>query len=294
MPKPDAAAYQLADDDPLLQLPAGTVDFLLRPDGTRIRSVSLGQGPTVVLAHGYLLDLMLFNLVFDTLVARGHRVIAFDQRGHGASTIGSDGLGAAALVGDYAALLDHYDVAGGTLVAHSMGAFLSVLLCLHQPSLVRRRLQKLVLLGCNAGSVAKGSLQNRIQIPLLRSGVSRKLWEIPRLGRPLVAQLFGDSPNPRHVEATRRCLLRQREQQSFPMLNAMLHDDYYARLGEISLPASIVCGETDRTCPRWHSERMGAELANAQNRWLPRIGHMLPYEAPQAVVEAVADPSAAA
>jgi non-heme chloroperoxidase len=288
MPKPDAPAYQLANDDPLLQLPAGAVDFLLRPDGTRIRCVSRGEGPTVVLAHGYLLDLTLYNLVFAALVASGHRVIAFDQRGHGASTIGHDGLGAQALAGDYAALLDHYAVEHGTLVAHSMGAFLTLVLCLREPALVRRRLSRLVLLGGNAGSVAQGSLQNRIQIPLLRFGITRKLWERPRMGRPLVAQLFGESPDPRHVEATRLCLLRQREQQSFPMLNAMLHDDHYARLGEIPLPVSVLCGELDRTCPRWHSERIGSELPNGRNVWLPRIGHMLPYEAPQVVLDAVA------
>jgi pimeloyl-ACP methyl ester carboxylesterase len=287
MSKPDVRAVQLAENDPLLQLPAGAVDLLLRPDGTRIRSVSRGQGPTVVLAHGYLLDLTLYNLVFEALVAAGHRVIAFDQRGHGGSTIGSDGLGSTALSGDYAALLEHYAVENGTLVAHSMGAFLSIVLCLREPALVRRRLTKLVLLGANAGSVAQGSVQNRLQIPLLRFGVTRKLWQRPRIGRPLVAQLFGESPDPRHVEATRLCLLRQREQQSFPMLNAMLHENYYARLGEIPLPVSVLCGELDRTCPRWHSERIGRELPSAQNLWLPRLGHMLPYEAPQVLLAAV-------
>lgn len=288
MSTPDGHAYQLASDDSLLQPPNGTASFLVRPDGTRIHTVTRGQGPAVVLAHGYLLDLTLYKLVFDALVSAGHRVIAFDQRGHGASTIGSDGLGSAALASDYAALLDHHAVEDGTLVAHSMGAFLSIVLCLREPALVRQRLQKLVLLGGNAGSVARGSVQNRIQIPLLRFGVLRRLWKMPRMGRSLVAQLFGEAPDPHHVEATRLCLLRQREQQSFPMLNAMLHEDYYARLNEIPLPVSVLCGELDRTCPRWHSERLGRELPRARNVWLPRSGHMLPYEAPQAVLDAVA------
>lgn len=278
----------LTHDDPLLSPPRGTVQLLQRPDGTRIRSVSAGAGPTVVLAHGYLLDLTLYNLVFDTLVSAGHRVIAFDQRGHGASTIGSDGLGSAALASDYAALLDHYEVEDGTLVGHSMGGFLSIVLCLREPDLVRRRLSRLVLLGANAGSVAEGSLQNRLQIPLLRFGLLRKLWARPAVGQKLVSQLFGESPDPRHVEATRLCLLRQREQQSFPMLNAMLHENYYARLREIPVPLTVLCGELDRTCPRWHSERIGQEPPNAHNLWLPRRGHMLPYEEPQAVLQAIA------
>jgi pimeloyl-ACP methyl ester carboxylesterase len=46
----------------------------------------------------------------------------------------------------------------------------------------------------------------------------------------------------------------------------------------------------DRTCPRWHSERLGRELANASSTWLPNIGHMLVYEAPEAIVDAVRRP----
>jgi pimeloyl-ACP methyl ester carboxylesterase len=241
----------------------------------------------VVLAHGYLLDVAFWKLVFERLVADGHRVIAFDQRGHGASTIGSDGLGAQALAGDYAALLEHFDVESGTLVAHSMGGFVSLVLCLRQPELVQQRLGRLVLLGANAGSVARGSLQNRLQIPLLRSGGSRLLWRWPRAGRPLVAQLFGPDPNPLYVEAARLGLLRQRERTSFPMLDAMLHEDYYGRLGEIRLPTTVVCGDFDRTCPRWHSERLATELPDARAVWLPRVGHMLAYEAPEAIFAAV-------
>jgi pimeloyl-ACP methyl ester carboxylesterase len=49
----------------------------------------------------------------------------------------------------------------------------------------------------------------------------------------------------------------------------------------------LLCGEMDRTCPRWHSERLGKELPNAHNVWLPRVGHMLCYEAPQAILDAL-------
>jgi len=215
-------------------------------------------------------------------------VIAFDQRGHGASTIGRDGLGSAALASDYAALLDHFGVEGGTLVAHSMGAFLSIVLCLREPALANRRLQKLVLLGPNAGSVARGSLQNRLQIPLLKTGLLRRLWTRPGIGRStLKSSLFGRDPDPRWVEATRQILLRQREQLSFPMLSAMLNEDYYGRLGEISLPTTVLCGDLDRTCPRWHSERLGSSLPNASYVSVAGAGHMIPYEAPAAILAAL-------
>jgi pimeloyl-ACP methyl ester carboxylesterase len=67
----------------------------------------------------------------------------------------------------------------------------------------------------------------------------------------------------------------------------MMQDDHYDRLHAIPIATCVLSGELDRTCPPSHSRRIGAALRNAQNRWLPRIGHMLAYEAPEAVIDAV-------
>src|SRR5262245_51510802 len=73
--------------------PAGEETFIDTPDGTRIRAVAGGSGPTVVLAHGYGYTLQEWSLIWTMLLDAGYRIIAFDQRGHGKSTIGSDGVG---------------------------------------------------------------------------------------------------------------------------------------------------------------------------------------------------------
>jgi pimeloyl-ACP methyl ester carboxylesterase len=269
-------------------------EYIERPDGTRLFSVSAGSGPAVVLAHGYLLDHTIFTEIGAQLVAAGRRVIAFDQRGHGRSTIGADGLGPAALASDYRALLEHYAVQDGTLVAHSMGGFLSVVFCLEHAEAARKHLQRLVLLGANAGAVARGSAQNRLQTPLLKSGVLRRLWQLPGVGSALVRQLFGAQPDPRRVEQTRQILLAQRVRETWPMLNAMLDDDLYPRLGEIGVPALVLCGTHDRTCPAWHSRELAARIPGSRGLWLEGKGHMLSFEAEDAIVECVlaAQPSA--
>ncbi len=76
----------------LVREPEGDEVFINRPDGTVIRALSMGSGPTVVLAHGFGVTALEWNIVWDTLVELGYRVIAFDQRGHGRSTIGSTAL----------------------------------------------------------------------------------------------------------------------------------------------------------------------------------------------------------
>ena len=76
-----------------------------RPDGTALRAMVAGQGPPVVLAHGGYMTLGQWNIVWDALVARGYRLIAFDQRGHGRSTLGAAGMGSESMAADYAAVL---------------------------------------------------------------------------------------------------------------------------------------------------------------------------------------------
>lgn len=258
-------------------------------DGAEIHCVHAGSGPSVVLAHGYLLELEFFDLVFERLVRSGHRVIAFDQRGHGRSRGGSDGYAPAAAAADYASILEHFDVQDGVLVAHSMGSFLGLMFCLSHKDVAQRRLRRLVLLGGTAGEVGKGSLQNRFQMPVLKSGLLTQLWRFPPTGRAMVTPLFGSSPDPRFVELTRAMLARQDVRLSLPMLHALTNDSYYDRLHEIPIATRILCGELDRTCPPWHSRKLSTGLPNASSRWLPNIGHMLAYEVPDVVVEAVRD-----
>ncbi|MFJ1569709.1 alpha/beta fold hydrolase [Streptomyces erythrochromogenes] len=79
---------------------------------------SAGEGPPVVLLHGSMLDLTMWNEQFLWLVGLGYGVIRHDARGHGRSST---------VAGDYAnhddlhALLTHLDVPCATLVGLSLG-----------------------------------------------------------------------------------------------------------------------------------------------------------------------------
>jgi pimeloyl-ACP methyl ester carboxylesterase len=273
---------------------SGKLETLVLPaaDGGSIHCISAGSGPTVVLAHGFLLDVTAYQPIFDQLVQRGYRVVAFDQRGHGRSRDGSAGSSPAAAVSDYHVVLEHFGSAreeGATLVGHSMGGFLGLLFCLQYPEQMRG-LKRLVLLGANAGAVAHGSLSNKLQMPLLEAGILPKLWRVPGLGHSLMKPLFGQNMQPEWLEATRQMLIRQDIQRTLPLMRAMNHENYYDKLSAITVETRVVCGQLDRTCPSWHSERLAKELPNARGRWLPGIGHMLGFEAPDAIINAITEP----
>lgn len=276
--------------DALTSLPPGEVAWVPAHDGGRIRVVdSGGHGPIVLLAHGYLLDLTVWNLVCAQLVVAGYRVIAFDQRGH-ADTVSAGLCSSSMAARDYRTLLEHFDVRDGTLVAHSMGGFLALLFCIEHPD-AAKRLKRLVLLGANAGAVGEGSLQNRLQIPFLQTGLMPYLWRVPPIGNALVRALFGRDADLAFIQNTREMLVRQDVRRSLPLLHAMCYENYYAKLADIPLETIVLCGELDRTCPSWHSRELGRKLPKATVRWLPEVGHMLMYESPQAVLDAVHDRS---
>jgi non-heme chloroperoxidase len=267
--------------------PQGETVFIVRPDGTRLRAVVAGKGPVVVLAHAYSVTLQEWNVVFDHLVQAGFRVITFDQRGHGDSTIGSDGLGSRQMAGDYQAILEHFEVRDAILVGHSMGGFLSLVFMLTSPAIAAERLRGVVLFATTAGNAIKGSLQNRVQIPMIRYGLMQRIARSPTYGSLFARSLFGEKPSPVGIQVFLDMFKRQDYRALMPILNALAYEDYYPRLGEIRIPCVVICGKKDRTTPPWHSQRMAAEIPNARAVWVEGRGHLLNWEAPETLVEAV-------
>ena len=97
------------------------------PDGARLQvqewpATGPGDGPTVVLAHGWTLTRASWLPVVEQLVGRGLRVVTYDQRGHGGSGPLRDQPSVRSLGDDLAAVLDVVAPAGPVVLGgHSMG-----------------------------------------------------------------------------------------------------------------------------------------------------------------------------
>lgn len=267
-------------DQPLLGEPL----FIPRPDGTQLSARRVGEGPTVVLAHGYMGRQEDFAVVQPQLVEAGFTVITFDQRAHGGSSLGAEGMSSRGMAADYAAVLEHFDVRDGVLLGHSMGGFLSVVFAQTHVDVVAARLRGLVLVGAHAGRVAEGNLQNQLQVPLLKMGVMARVVRRPRLGRMMARTLFGAWAPEDYLEQTRAGMVEHDMVRSLPILEAQLREDWYPELGRIALPTVVLCGERDKTCLPWHSQRLGRDIPQAVNVWLPGVGHMVPCEAPASIL----------
>jgi pimeloyl-ACP methyl ester carboxylesterase len=94
-------------------------------DGVRLVYDDEGEGSPVLLVHGYDGCRAHWEFQRDALLSAGHRVIAFDQRGHGASDKPQHGQRISRLGQDLRELIETLDLADVTLVGHSMGVSVS-------------------------------------------------------------------------------------------------------------------------------------------------------------------------
>jgi len=101
-----------------------------------------GAGEPIVLVHGFASNSQV-NWVnpgwVTTLTGAGRRVIALDNRGHGASSKLYDPVAyhTATMAGDVRALLDHLKIERADVMGYSMGARITAFLAVNHPAYVR-------------------------------------------------------------------------------------------------------------------------------------------------------------
>ncbi|OBI81080.1 alpha/beta fold hydrolase [Mycobacterium sp. 1245805.9] len=268
--------------------PDGEHVSITRPDGTVLHALVAGQGPPVVLVHGYTARVLEWNFVWDELQAKGFRVIAFDQRGHGRSTLGSDGIGSEPMAADLAAVLAHFDVRDGVLVGHSMGGFVTIRAVLDHAD-VAPRLRGLVLFATWAGRILDGAPQNRLQIPLLQYGVLQRMMRNETVAMLFGAAQCGTHPSPVMVSVFVDFFNQHLDEHGplLPIVRAFSQEDRYPRLGEISVPTTVMVGSADRTTPTSHSRRLAEGIPGARLVTVPDAGHLLNWEAPDELIKVV-------
>lgn len=111
-------------------------------DGVEIAFIDEGEGEPILLIHGFASNVEV-NWVstrwVSTLNSAGYRVIAIDNRGHGASEKLHDveAYGAPLMADDARRLLDHLGLERADVMGYSMGARISAFLSLQNPDRVR-------------------------------------------------------------------------------------------------------------------------------------------------------------
>ena len=113
-------------------------DHVIEREGVRLAVSDSGEGPAVVLLHGLTATRRYVVMGSTALERSGHRVIAYDARGHGASSPARhpEEYGYEHLELDLEAVLDDAGLERAVLAGASMGAHTLVRLALEHPGRV--------------------------------------------------------------------------------------------------------------------------------------------------------------
>lgn len=108
------------------------------PGGVRLAVEDAGEGPAVVLLHGLTATHRYVVMGSRALERSGHRVVAYDARGHGRSSpaASADAYRYEDLTGDLQAVLDRLEIERAVLAGASMGAHTLLAFALRSPGRV--------------------------------------------------------------------------------------------------------------------------------------------------------------
>lgn len=261
---------------------------VIQPEGTRRGRLRRRRSrpATVVLVHGWTNTRAVWGPVARRLLGAGHPVIAYDQRGHGASTFGPEAPTVQRLGQDLAAVLDQLDVRDAVLVGHSMGGFTIMAWAIDNHGELHRRARGLVLAGTAAHGVGLGSLD---QLASKVVGGRALDWVLarPRLGLLLLRGAVGRNPRHRDLSVTRELFLATQPAVRAACYLLCTQMDLRSGLPSIDLPTVVLSGGRDSVTPARLGRTIADTIPGARFELLPDAGHLLMLEETDRVAAAV-------
>jgi pimeloyl-ACP methyl ester carboxylesterase len=244
-----------------------------------------GQGPPLVLIHGFAVSHLEYRKAIEALATRA-RVIALDLPGHGESDApAGHGYTYESFAETVAAAMTALGVPRAMVVGHSMCGGVALQLAAAHPD----RVARLVL--CDAACVPL-ALPLEGRIPLL-PGIGRLLFRFlfgPRdLRRYFVRQVYADPAalDEELLEYYWRRLSERRESVHRALRTVAASGALAGLYGSVACPTLVLWGERDRIFPLEQGRALAGAIRGAQLEVLSGCGHSPPEEQPDRFVSAV-------
>ncbi|MFE0521588.1 alpha/beta fold hydrolase [Streptomyces sp. NPDC058954] len=272
-------------------------------DGARLYTAVAGDPNSpvaVVLCHGYMLDSTAWHFQLPAL-GPAARLVLYDQRGHGRSTLGGDPFTIDRLGEDLHHVLATTVPRGPVvLVGHSMGGMAIMALAATHPQLFGSRVIGAGLLSTSAGNLngapmglppATARLLHRAlatglpalaRLPRTIDTVRRHTGPLAfRLTRPL---LYRAPAGRDAAQLTIRAMSRVPITTVAACYPALMTHDQLAALPALERGATLVAvGSGDQITPASHSATLADRIPSAEFVVVPGASHLLPLERPDKV-----------
>ncbi|GGS78250.1 alpha/beta fold hydrolase [Nonomuraea spiralis] len=128
----------MAPDETVVQIDGPWTHRAVHAGGTRFHVVEAGEGPLVLLLHGFPQFWWTWRNQLTSLAAAGFRAVAADLRGYGGSDKPPRGYDLPTLAADATGLIRALGETGAVVVGHDWGGLLAWTMAVLDPKCVRR------------------------------------------------------------------------------------------------------------------------------------------------------------
>lgn len=215
------------------------------------------------------------------VLARTHRVVAFDHRGHGRSPVPAGPYALDELGGDVLALLDHLGLARASYCGISLGGMLGLWLAANAPE----RVDRLVVV-CSSAHLppAEGWRE--------RAATVTAAGDVGAIANAVVERWLTPAHAAAHpdVLAELRAMLAAQPPAGYAACcEAIAGMDLRGDLPRVRAPTLVVVAEDDLATPPVHGELIAAGVPGARLARLPDAAHLASVEQPDAVTALITD-----
>jgi pimeloyl-ACP methyl ester carboxylesterase len=251
-----------------------------------------GEGPPLLLIHGFGTNTFTWRHVAPDLT-RDHRVITVDLKGFGKSDKPLDERYAAADQADLLAqMIEEQNLHDLTLVGHSYGGGIALLLALQDDDRVKGRIAKLVLLDTIAYPQTVPTFFKMLDMPMVSQIGVRAVPSSFQVEVALRIAYFDDDKieaaevdaysEPLQTAAGKHAMIHSARQIVPPDLESIS-----ARYGSITLPTLILWCDHDRIVPLDVGLKLRRTMPNSKLRIISECGHMPQEEQPASVLSQI-------
>ncbi len=242
-----------------------------------------GRGEPIVFLHAFPLN----QTMWDNQVAEfrsTYRIITFDWRGFGASSVGSENHGLTDFADDLANLLDELKIRSAIICGLSMGGYSAFAFYRKYAD----RVKALVLCDTRAAADTEEGKSARYEMAeLARQRGVQALIEI------MTPKLLGETTlkdKPQIVEQVKKMIEAAHSEGIAKALIGMAQRaDSTELLARIICPTLIIVGDEDKLTPPADAEKMNRAIASSQLRVIENAGHLPNLEEPDSFNQALAN-----